>query len=114
LSDEALRKKAEQSGKSKVGVRSAVTRLYQRNPWVAEYAKRRAAGHCELCKNPAPFTKKSGEPYLEVDHVEWLANGGADTIENTVALCPNCHRKIHIVQDADDLGALRQAAETVG
>jgi len=24
-----------------------------------------------------------------------LANGGSDTIENTIALCPNCHREFH-------------------
>jgi 5-methylcytosine-specific restriction protein A len=24
-----------------------------------------------------------------------LAEGGADTINNVIALCPNCHRKLH-------------------
>lgn len=108
LSDEALEAKAAQTGSSKVGLRSAVTQQYQRNPWVAEYAKRRAAGHCELCNEPAPFSKRSGEPYLEVHHVEWLSQGGADTIENTVALCPNCHRRMHVRQEPRDAKTLRQ------
>ncbi|MFE4720410.1 HNH endonuclease [Streptomyces sp. NPDC056728] len=28
---------------------------------------------------------------LEVDHVNDLGNGGADTPETMIALCPNCH-----------------------
>lgn len=111
LSDQALKKKAEQSGKSKVGVRAAVAQQYQRNPWVSEYAKRRANGRCDLCKEPAPFSSKAGDPYLEVHHVEWLANGGADTIDNTVALCPNCHRKMHIVGAPNDIKRLKITAE---
>lgn len=51
----------------------------------------------------APFIDAKGEPYLEVHHIIWLSHGGADTIENTVALCPNCHRKMHILQSADDV-----------
>ncbi|MFM5358466.1 HNH endonuclease [Aeromonas veronii] len=38
---------------------------------------------------------KDGTPYLEVHHKEKLADGGEDTLENTIALCPNCHRKFH-------------------
>jgi 5-methylcytosine-specific restriction enzyme A len=110
LSDEALKAKARDTGSVKVGLRPAVTQQYQRNPWVAEYAKRRAAGLCELCTEPAPFTKKSGEPYLEVHHIEWLSKGGADTIENTVALCPNCHRQMHVVQAPTDLKQLQSVA----
>jgi 5-methylcytosine-specific restriction protein A len=26
-----------------------------------------------------------------------LAGGGSDSIDNTVALCPNCHRKVHVI-----------------
>lgn len=50
----------------------------------------------------APFSDKNGQPYLESHHIEWLSNGGEDTIENTVALCPNCHRKIHLLDDPID------------
>lgn len=25
---------------------------------------------------------------------QWLSNDGEDTIDNTIALCPNCHRKM--------------------
>ncbi len=41
-------------------------------------------------------------PYLECHHVIFLADGGPDAIYNTVALCPNCHRKMHIVKSTKD------------
>ncbi len=106
--------KAAQSGTEIVGSRPAVSQQYQRNPWVAEHARRRAKGCCELCQKPAPFSSPSGEPYLEVHHVHWLAHGGADTIENTVALCPNCHRRMHILDDHQDREQLVAATMTVG
>lgn len=79
-----------------------LSKKYERNENVTEYALRRANGFCQLCGNPAPFTKKDGNPYLEVHHIQWLSEGGKDTIENTVALCPNCHRKMHILNLNND------------
>jgi 5-methylcytosine-specific restriction enzyme A len=80
---------------------------YERNIWVAELAKRLAKGQCQLCLKPAPFKNAKGEPYLETHHIVWLSKGGHDTAENTVALCPNCHKKMHIVDDAKDVVALK-------
>jgi 5-methylcytosine-specific restriction enzyme A len=31
-----------------------------------------------------------------------LADDGPDIVENAVALCPNCHRRLHHGADADD------------
>lgn len=67
----------------------------QRNHYVVEMDKRRANGVCQLCKNPAPFARVDGTPFLEVHHIIALSDGGEDSLENTVALCPNCHRKVH-------------------
>jgi 5-methylcytosine-specific restriction protein A len=95
MSTEELKVRAEQAPK-KPGKRETLTPQYQRNEWVAELALRRANGVCQLCDKPAPFKKKkTGQPYLEVHHVIWLSNDGDDTLDNTVALCPNCHRKMH-------------------
>ncbi|MDD1149814.1 HNH endonuclease [Pseudomonas sp. TNT2022 ID357] len=70
--------------------------MFVRNPDVVAEALHRAAGVCEVCVQPAPFTRKSnGTPYLEVHHKIRLADGGLDTLENAVALCPNCHRASH-------------------
>lgn len=69
---------------------------YQRRPVVVAWVLQEADGKCELCAEGAPFTSKKGRPYLEVHHVRMLANGGSDGIRNAVALCPNCHRRLHI------------------
>jgi len=73
-----------------------LTETYDRNPAVVIKALERAQGKCEECKTTAPFIrKKDNTPYLEVHHIKQLAHGGEDTIENSVALCPNCHRQMH-------------------
>ncbi len=87
------------------------TNVYERNVWVAEFAKRLAKGNCQLCLQPAPFNDKKGTAYLETHHIIWLSQGGEDTPENTVALCPNCHRKMHIVDDNRDIELLTQRAK---
>lgn len=79
-----------------------------RDPYIAEYARRRANGICQLCGVPAPFNRSDGSPYLESHHIEWLSEGGADSVDNTVALCPNCHRKMHIVADPEDAEWLKR------
>lgn len=66
-----------------------------RDPEVRAYVLARAAGTCERCDKRAPFNGPSGDPFLEVHHVQQLADGGPDTTDNAVALCPNCHREAH-------------------
>ena len=39
--------------------------------------------------------RPDGRAYLEVHHVKRLAEGGEDGPENTLALCPSCHREAH-------------------
>jgi 5-methylcytosine-specific restriction endonuclease McrA len=73
----------------------ASTTLVQRDPAVVTWVQTKANGKCELCSAAAPFQTNDGQPYLEVHHVKTLASGGPDTIDNTVALCPNCHRAMH-------------------
>ena len=44
----------------------------------------------------APFNRDSNDTeYLEVHHKLPLAENGDDTVENAIALCPNCHRHAH-------------------
>jgi len=76
--------------------RQIKTTLFLRNPFVIAYVLRQANGHCQVCGSPAPFASRTtGKPYLEVHHKKRLADGGEDTPENAIALCPNCHRKKH-------------------
>jgi 5-methylcytosine-specific restriction protein A len=69
---------------------------YNRNPDVVAEVLERAEGKCERCGHEAPFKrKKDGQPYLEVHHKIQLSLGGEDTVNNALALCPNCHRYLH-------------------
>ncbi|MFB9809646.1 HNH endonuclease [Haladaptatus pallidirubidus] len=61
--------------------------------------KRRANGICEGCSDPAPFTSRTGEPYLHAHHVHEVAGGGPDSPETVIALCPNCHFRVHHGRD---------------
>ncbi len=76
---------------------------FRRSVEVAVWVLKHARGKCELCGNPAPFVRVTGEAYLEVHHVLPLAQDGPDTVENTVAVCPNCHRAAHSARDAMDI-----------
>jgi 5-methylcytosine-specific restriction protein A len=70
--------------------------VFVRNPDVVAERLLRAGGRCEECLADAPFMRaRDGTPYLEVHHKVQLAVGGDDSIENTIALCPNCHRWFH-------------------
>ena len=87
------------------------TTVYHRDEYLKEAVKRIADGKCQLCGKDAPFIDNNGEPYLEEHHVKRLADGGTDTIDNVVAICPNCHRKIHILNDPTDTIILEGIAE---
>jgi len=69
--------------------------VFERSPAVKAWVLKHAGPYCEGCHAVAPFEVQPGVPYLEVHHVEPLAAGGPDTVENAVALCPNCHRRCH-------------------
>ncbi len=89
----------------------AQTTVYHRDEYLKETVKRIADGKCQLCGEDAPFIDNNGEPYLEEHHVKRLADGGSDTIDNVVAICPNCHRKIHVLNDETDTIILEGIAE---
>lgn len=105
IEDIELRSKAIQHSNSGQ-LRAQTTSTFVRDRYVSDYAKQRAHGICQLCGRPAPFKDRDGKPYLESHHIIWLSNGGEDSIDNTVALCPNCHRKMHILNLEYDVNKL--------
>lgn len=108
MSGAALKAKAEeQSSKKRVAHRSVMSDTYIRDPYIARYAKERANSVCQLCEMPAPFVDENDMPYLESHHIVWLSQEGEDTIENTVALCPNCHRRMHVLKRELDVKVLQ-------
>ncbi|CAI8778987.1 HNH endonuclease [Pseudomonas serboccidentalis] len=80
------------------------TKTYVRTSQVKDWILFNAGGVCEGCDQPAPF-EMNGEPYLEVHHVKHLAENGTDFKSNTVALCPNCHRRCHHSSDRREFTA---------
>jgi len=72
---------------------------YVRDPNVIVWVLETADGRCEVCEQAAPFSREDGSPFLEVHHVRPLGEGGPDTVDNAVAACPNCHRRLHYATD---------------
>ena len=98
-------KRSERQARLKAAARKPTLRvvqtlIYERNPDVVAEVLDRANGICELCNGKAPFLRRDGSPYLEIHHTVRLADGGDDTVENAVAVCPNCHRWEHFGQQS--------------
>ncbi|RYE55502.1 MAG: HNH endonuclease [Rhizobiaceae bacterium] len=72
---------------------------YQRSQDVRYYVLLRANGLCEGCGAPAPFKRTDGSPYLEPHHTLRVSDGGPDHPAHVIALCPNCHRRVHAGAD---------------
>lgn len=83
-------------------------REYTRDDAIAALVKRLAHGNCHLCGNPAPFIGRNGQPFLESHHILWLSRGGDDILRNCIAICPNCHRKMHDLDRQNDVRYLEQ------
>lgn len=92
---------------------SSVRNVYQRSRDVRTYVLARASGNCEGCKSSAPFIRKDGTPYLEPHHIRRVSDGGPDDPSFVIALCPNCHRRVHAGQDGADYNSTLLAAMEV-
>jgi 5-methylcytosine-specific restriction protein A len=93
----------EPSGTASVPRAACATSRFVRDPEVVAWVLMRAAGRCEACGEPAPFCRGDGTPFLEVHHLRPLAEGGPDIVSNTIAACPNCHRRLHHGADRVEL-----------
>jgi 5-methylcytosine-specific restriction enzyme A len=87
-----------------------VRNVYQRSRDVRNYVLARANGNCEGCALPAPFFRLDGNAYLEPHHLRRLSDGGPDHPAHVIALCPNCHRRIHFGADGHTYNATLIAA----
>lgn len=85
-----------------LGPKERIQLVYYRSMLIVAYARKRADGTCEACSSPAPFATAVGDPFLEVHHLDRLADGGADRCDKVAAICPNCHRRIHYGADGAD------------
>jgi 5-methylcytosine-specific restriction protein A len=81
---------------------------YYRSEAVKVYVLRRAKGFCEGCKQPAPFMRSDKRPYLEPHHIRRRADAGPDHPAWVIALCPNCHKRVHYGADGREFNATLQ------
>lgn len=85
---------------------------YVTSTLVRQYALRVADGVCGGCDEPAPFETEDGDPYLEVHHITRRSDDGPDHPDNVIALCPNCHRRVHHGADGKEFNeSLAETAE---
>jgi hypothetical protein len=73
---------------------------------IRRYVLARANGTCEACGAPAPFRGFDGEPYLETHHTKRLADDGPDHLRRVIGICPSCHRRAHLAEDAKSFNGL--------
>jgi 5-methylcytosine-specific restriction protein A len=100
---------------------------YKRDPQRAKNALDHAGYRCEIDPTHETFVgKASGKPYVEVHHLIPMSQQdnypvSLDVEANIVALCPTCHRKIHLgtTEEVDEmrnmlLGKRRDRLEKAG
>jgi len=83
--------------------KSVSPELLERDPAVKAWIIKNSKGFCEKCNFQSPFIKTNGQFFMEVHHVKLLAENGEDTIYNSVAVCPNCHRELHYGKDKEKI-----------
>lgn len=86
-------------GKAKPERKTFNGKVYVSDPAIVAFVELAADGLCEKCGLEAPFLRSDGSPFLEVHHIQSLADGGPDTVWNAAGLCPNCHRECHYGQN---------------
>ena len=109
---EELRRKAVERATEGEAPATQLRKAYRRAAAIQEFARRRAAGRCEGCRSPAPFTTVAGRPYLEVHHLTRVSDGGPDHPDHVVAVCPNCHRRVHYSRDVIKFADILKASRT--
>lgn len=94
--------------------RRVTTTVFERDPYIREYARRRSDSRCEMpgCSYRG-FKKTDGTRYIEVHHVQSLADQGFDVVENVAAVCANCHRKAHHIKQPERDRMREQLIEAV-
>jgi 5-methylcytosine-specific restriction endonuclease McrA len=72
----------------------------ERDRDIREVCLMRAGYQCEINSEHTSFTTVNGRQYVESHHIIPLKyqdqfNFNLDTVDNLIALCPNCHKAIH-------------------
>jgi 5-methylcytosine-specific restriction protein A len=106
--------RAANSGAEECDPKHGIRSFYKRSAAVKAYVLARAHGICEACKQPAPFQRVDGTPYLEPHHTMRLSDGGLDHPSAVAGICPTCHRRIHHGHDGKEYnGTLIELLKTI-
>jgi hypothetical protein len=87
-------------------------KYYPRNHTMAAGVLARADYKCEISPSHISFTTKENKNYVEAHHLipfckqEEFGNS-LDVAANVVALCPNCHRLLHLATPAEKEESLK-------
>ena len=79
--------------------KEGIRKTYARSEALKRYVRARASGRCEGCGKEAPFLTKDGSAYLEAHHTNRRSDMGPGDRTTVIALCPNCHSRVHYGQD---------------
>lgn len=93
LSDEALKEQLAKAGSLTPEQETALVKRFRRCQKLARKVKEIYGGKCQVCG--FTFEKQgSGKPYAEAAHLVALGDGGADSLQNLLCLCPNHHKML--------------------
>jgi 5-methylcytosine-specific restriction protein A len=84
------------------GPKDGLRKTYARSQALKLFVRARANGKCEGCGKAAPFLTKGRTPYLEAHHTNRLSDSGPGNRKSVIALCPNCHSRVHYGADGDN------------
>lgn len=84
------------------GPKDGLRTTYARSEALKLFVRARADGRCEGCGGDAPFVTKAGDPYLEAHHTSRRSDSGPGNRRTVIALCPNCHSRVHYGADGSD------------
>lgn len=81
--------------------KEGLRKTYARSEALKQYVRARAEGSCEACGNGAPFLAKDGTAFLEAHHTNRRSDSGPGDRRTVIALCPNCHCRVHYGEDGN-------------
>ena len=98
---------------------STTGRVVKKNPSVSRKAVAASGFKCAYDPTHRTFLRASGLPYMEGHHLIPCTAGNAekywklfgrniDCVENIVALCPTCHRRIHFGSEVERAGIIEK------
>jgi 5-methylcytosine-specific restriction protein A len=83
------------------GPKEGLRKTYARSEALKLFVRARAGGKCEGCGDDAPFQTRAGAPYLEAHHTHRRSDSGPGNRATVIALCPNCHTRVHHGMDGE-------------